>query len=732
MRTRRVSHDPLSRAPLAALLRHTVGLIALALILSACGSARQPQEPAPTGQAGRPSAVTRTEGLPEALKIYVDRPGIYRLDAQSLGLEEPVPWERVRLVYGDNELPVFPLDGGLLFYAPPPPADRYAREAVIWLTFDARQQALMEEAQAGPANHAARSAFMATAVAEENLIYQPLAGGTEPWFWAQVAAPATWEAELTLDHVVAEGEAILRVSLWAKTKAPVNPDHHWRLFVNGQQVADITRDGDGPHVLEVTLPAQLLREGSNTVRLEAVNDLGVADISFVDRVALVYPRAPVAQEGRLVVESEGGLYRVTGLDAPALVFDVTDPLAPRRVDGVPQEGDTLLLNGEPSRRYEVVSADTALQPPRVALPTLAPDLRALDGGDYVIIAPSALMAALEPLKRHREAQGLRVRLLPAEALFDQFGDGQPRPEAIRAFLQHARQAWEPPPRYVLLVGDTTYDFQAFTVPPEVNQLPTFMVSTIFGGETASDVLLAQLDDDPWPDVALGRIPAGTPEQVERVVSKILAYEQQSGEQPWRRRVLAVADAWESRFADDARRFLDQVTPFETELLSPPVGAPDGVDRVVSALEAGAFMVTYFGHGSVTQWGRDRLLTSDEAIALRNADRLSIVINMTCLTGLFTHPQATSLAESMLWAEGGAVAVLAPTSLTLPGDQSFLADAITSALGNSPERLGDLFLQAQRQVPVEGAGTRDVLYTFLLLGDPALVLPTAEDVVRGEP
>lgn len=66
-------------------------------------------------------------------------------------------------------------------------------------------------------------------------------------------------------------------------------------------------------------------------------------------------------------------------------------------------------------------------------------------------------------------------------------------------------------------------------------------------------------------------------------------------------------------------------------------------------------------------GKDRLFNPGDG-PLENGDRLPIVLNMTCLTALFTHPQVESLAESLLWQrKGGVVAVLAPTSLTLPTD-----------------------------------------------------------------
>jgi hypothetical protein len=110
-------------------------------------------------------------------------------------------------------------------------------------------------------------------------------------------------------------------------------------------------------------------------------------------------------------------------------------------------------------------------------------------------------------------------------------------------------------------------------------------------------------------------------------------------------------------------------------------------------------------------------------SLNNRDHLPVVINMTCLTGLFIHPKVISLMETLLWREGGgAVAMLAPTSLTLPDSQSLLSNAVIDALMTNPRAtLGENFLRAQRAIPASNTGAREVLLTFLLFGDPALRL-----------
>jgi hypothetical protein len=67
-----------------------------------------------------------------------------------------------------------------------------------------------------------------------------------------------------------------------------------------------------------------------------------------------------------------------------------------------------------------------------------------------------------------------------------------------------------------------------------------------------------------------------------------------------------------------------------------------------------------------------------------------------------------------------VAVLAPSSLTLPIDQSFLSQAFVEAMIADPQaRLGEIHLQARRSVPPDTSGSLDVMRTFMLFGDPAL-------------
>ena len=135
-------------------------------------------------------------------------------------------------------------------------------------------------------------------------------------------------------------------------------------------------------------------------------------------------------------------------------------------------------------------------------------------------------------------------------------------------------------------------------------------------------------------------------------------------------------------------------------------------------------MAYFGHGSINMWGKDHLFSSEDVANMGTTKNFPIVYNLTCLTGLFTHPEVESLAESLLWREnGGAVGVLAPSSLTLPSDQSILSQAFVEGMFDDPDAtLGEIHLRARRRVPTETDGAIDVMKTFMLFGDPALRMP----------
>jgi hypothetical protein len=150
------------------------------------------------------------------------------------------------------------------------------------------------------------------------------------------------------------------------------------------------------------------------------------------------------------------------------------------------------------------------------------------GADYVAIyAPQEADFAetLQPLLDYRESQEIQVRAVDVTQVYDEFSYGRPTSEGIRDFFVVRGRDLEPAPRFALLVGDASYDFNNYTAGKNQNILPTHLVFTEFMGFVASDTwFVIPAEGSLSPQMAIGRFPAQTADQLETMVAKTLFYE----------------------------------------------------------------------------------------------------------------------------------------------------------------------------------------------------------------
>ena len=360
------------------------------------------------------------------------------------------------------------------------------------------------------------------------------------------------------------------------------------------------------------------------------------------------------------------------------------------------------------------------------------NLRATDQrADDIIIAPANFLQTLDPLVKHRTAQGLHVRTVDVEQVYDAFSNGVPDPRALRDFLTYARNKWAAPaPRFVLLVGKASYDYRDSLKGQNRNLVPTFLVPTPHLGEAASDDWFVALsEDDPHPALAIGRIPAKTPAQVTTAVGKIIAYESTSGATDWRKRAVVVTDAGKDQaIFESMSRSLTQALPEGMQPVQVSLSAHQGDVKsaraeIIREWNRGALMLAYIGHGSIDTWAQAPLFSAEHVSSLQNEQRLPLLLTPTCLDGFFYHPEKDSLAEQLLFKSGGGiVAGIVPTGLSVPPPQEALMRSLFGELFKQPTpTLGEALLRAKRALPADSPEYLEVLQTFALLGDPALTI-----------
>jgi hypothetical protein len=381
------------------------------------------------------------------------------------------------------------------------------------------------------------------------------------------------------------------------------------------------------------------------------------------------------------------------------------------------------FRSEGGRRYLAVSQGGLLSP-RVAAASASTLRTATNQADYLLIAPRAFLAAAEPLLARRSDQGLVARAVASEEVFDAFGHGQPSAEAIRSFLAFAFHSWaRPSPRYVVLLGDSNYDPRNFMGTSPVSPLPGLFTKTSYLW-TVSDPLLAAVNgEDPLPDLAIGRLPAATPEEASRLVAKLLAWEESA--QGLGGPATLVADNpdlggdFEANVADVAASFLADRSP--ELLLLRELGA-ETRPRVQDALDSGRSFLSYVGHGGAAVWASENVWNSWDAASLQAQSRQPLLLTMNCLNGYFVAPAFDSLAESLVKPEGrGAIAAFSPSGLSLDGPAHQYHRALMAEITSGRhQRLGDAFLAAQTTYGRTGL-MPELLAIYHLFGDPAMTI-----------
>ena len=411
--------------------------------------------------------------------------------------------------------------------------------------------------------------------------------------------------------------------------------------------------------------------------------------------------------------------------------------------------------------------------------------------DTAIVCPSEFRAALAPWVAFREGQGHHVTFLTNSA-----DAGELRGEIRRLAAAGGL-------RYLLLVGDaaaidpdsvrlekvTAARLASTQLAPSkleprlalsANHVPTrhvrARVNVRWGSEPhiATDNWYADLDDDGAPDLAVGRLTADSAAEVSLMVDKILAYERNRDFGPWRRHLHFVAGLGgfgpvvDSLLEMSAKNVIAAGLPagYGATLTQASWSSPYYPDprrfreSAQAGLNDGCLFWIYMGHGQRRELDQTPqaaprfrpILEAADAPALRGASAAPIACLFSCYAGAFDGPE-DCLAEELLRAPGGPVAVLAGSRVTMPYAMTVLgAELLDQCFAEQLPTLGDALLAAKRAVvapaksnslrasldamaalvspaPAELAAERlEHLAMFNLLGDPLLGIRQAKSVV----
>ena len=509
------------------------------------------------------------------------------------------------------------------------------------------------------------------------------------------------------------------VELYGATTSDLQDEHRVDVRVNGQFVGTTRFKGMGTHRAEFELPQQALAASENDVELEAVLEGAPYSIVYVDGVEVRYARRYVADGNRLWFHDAGNpIVSPRGFTSSDLVvLDISDSDRPRRLSITAQGLGDFSFDMVPrvGSRYVAVTVDT-IDPAGVEpWDQPASQLHGRHSIDYLVITHESLRGGAEALADYRRSTGLDSMVVTVEEIENEFASGFPTPHAIRDFLRYTNDRWLRAPRYVVLVGEGSWDYRnvyglSDSLVPPLMELGT-------NGIYASDNSLADVvGDDALPEMAIGRIPVATTEELDAYVAKVRAFEARGRDQ--RLLLLSDTDDRGGLFQEDVRSIAPTNAPLqEVSLNDLPIAAARSA--LLTALGEGGGVVTYSGHGGLDRLAMGGLMLSSDVAQLKNLDRLPILISMSCSTNRFSVTGFDSLGENLVQEEtGGAIAVWAPTGLTAHAQTKLLVGPFLERVYGDSERLGDAVLGALQDY-AQKADSERLLTVFTLLGDPAL-------------
>ncbi len=391
----------------------------------------------------------------------------------------------------------------------------------------------------------------------------------------------------------------------------------------------------------------------------------------------------------------------------------------------------------------------------------------------VAVCPQPFQCALEPWVQRRKHDGLNVVVI----------DSQPTAMDLKKSLVAANNGRC---RYILLVGDSM--LTAGGEPSDSRQfVPTIYLDADVTKQyqqtpqLPGDYSYGDFDDDGVADAAVGRLPIKNSSQLSQLIDRIIAYEESKDFGRWRSRVDLVAGIGgfgnvidgaiemvaggivTGSLPGSVRTRITHASP--TSDFHP--GMAEFTPTVLRNYEDGARFWVYAGHGWIdeldrvpgNQFGRPVLSMSDLPSLHRSHQSSPIALMLACYTGAFDAP-SDCLAERMLLADDGPIAILAGTRVTMPyGNAATAIGLINAVYEERTPRLGDAWLKALQELPLSstsnpllqsrrmmidgiasilGGGARidderrEHMQLYNWLGDPTLHIASGDNIEIAEP
>jgi hypothetical protein len=458
----------------------------------------------------------------------------------------------------------------------------------------------------------------------------------------------------------------------------------------------------------------------------------------------------------LSVNNGNAEFIVGAANSNTQVWEITHPLEPLRVQGNFSGSEFRFVNNC-SRLREYVAFDPANLLVPVAVGKLSnQDLHHAVATDMLIVTHPTLVSQAERLATlHQQQNGLRVKVVTTEQVYNEFASGSPDPSAIRDLVKMYHDKFGASPanklQYLLLFGDASFDYKdriannTNLVPAYQNNFPLDPLSSY-----ASDDFFGFLDDNEdinsglvinLLDIGIGRVPARNMVEAKNFVDKVAAYFAAASLGPWRNNLAFIADdednnlhlqdaeiitatsAVANPFFNQQKIYLDA---YQQESGAGGSRYPQAIQASNNQVYNGVLIWNYNGHGGSRRLAEETILDQEMVNNWNNPNRLPLFITATCDFAPYDNPGINSIGENILLrSKTGAIALMTTTRVVFAFsnrimNNNYLQFALQPDANGNYKTLGEAMMAA-KNFTYQNSGDITNNRKFTLLGDPALKL-----------
>ena len=321
--------------------------------------------------------------------------------------------------------------------------------------------------------------------------------------------------------------------------------------------------------------------------------------------------------------------------------------------------------------------------------------------DYIIVAPQIFLSQAERLAEINANQyGLNVKVIELSKIYNEFSSGNQDVGAIKNMVRYVYDNASSPEnriKYLCLFGDASFDYKD-RISGNTNFVPSWHAYSSFNltNSFVSDDFYgmmdinegANIDGSDKLDIAIGRILADSPQRAIELVDKIERYYKPASYGSWRNNFVVVSDdvditypsnpsnnSWEWQLQSTTDEIADQVTlekPFinvtkihsdayQQESSAGGDRYPEVTEALAQAMEIGALVINYFGHGGEDFLAKERIFDKTDIDNLGNVCKLNCFVTVTCEFTKFDNPLRETAGEFTYWnKDGGAIALISTT------------------------------------------------------------------------